>query len=230
MEQVGEAIEDGGSSPETSEDEGEEIGQPLLVKKKAASTRILDSDEEEDEAPESEGDDEVAPLNEDRDVGVAEGVCLVEGSMPPLRLDSVEDEDSLLPASQTSLAHLNATNSGLGRSLLQQHGSLSEEEDEKEEEPGKCGQGNEDEGSMSAITDGDSLELSFQWGQSLPLAQRCTSEWDGRRKKPVLHRDDTINIWEEESQWQATPATNVTQSQFLSQGLDDETQFLDEDG
>lgn len=219
VEPVGEAMEeDQSNSPETSDNEDEEVGRPLLTKKKPVSSRRLDSDDEED----TEVDETLA----EKDVAEAEGECLVatvEGSMPPLRLDSVEDEESLLPASQSIPGHLTA-DSGIGHSLLHQREDSSGEESEGEEGLGKNGLGNEEEGSMS-VTDGDSLELSFQWGQSLPLAQP-TSESEPSRRRPSLHRDDTINIWEEESQWQATPTADATQSQFLDEG----TRFLDEDG
>lgn len=146
-----------------------------------------------------------------------------------------------------------ADDSGIGNSLkpsavLSQsvsEGSLNGEEDEvlvdqmeegegEGEEEGERKGGVLEESSVSVATDGDSLELSFQWGQSLPLAQPCNpgSERDVVRKKPSLLRDGSIGTQlGEESQWQATP-TDAMQSQLPSQSIEeeDETQFLDEDG
>ena len=232
--------EEAGSDSSDDDDEPSQTWQ--LKKKSVASRLLLDSDEEEGE-PEIKG-------------GVVEGACLEEGSMPPLRLDSVEDEESLFPVSQPSPRegvsetlgqaeslkegkleqkegleleesqpqhHERTADSGISQSLRQDDVSGDESEGE---EPEKSGRGNEEVLEESTVTDADSLELSFQWGQStLPLAQpfRPESEWQEERKKPVLHHDNTIN-WEEESQWPTTPLLDQTQC------LGDETQLLDEDG
>lgn len=216
------------SDAEASSDEGEGLDQPWLVRRKSISSRRLDSDDDE-EAEVSEG------AGGSVGVGVAEGACLlntVESSMPPLRLDSVDDEGTPAPSSgRTSPA-----DSVLGQSVP-----------EEGEESGLVGKKRRRPSESEDMFDGDSSELSFQWGgQSLPPAQPCNaSEWervDGKTHQlhqpppaplpPVHQHDHTLSTQdilsrEEESQWQATP-TNP--AQFLSQGLEDETQFLDEDG
>jgi len=74
--------------------------------------------------------------------------------------------------------------------------------------------------SEDSVMDGDSAEMSFQWGQSLPPAQ-----------KPSVQQQDFLpagtqgDILGEESQWQATPIEGNTQKL-----AEDETQILDEEG
>ena len=89
-------------------------------------------------------------------------------------------------------------------------------------------------------TTDDSQELSFQWGQSLPLAQLppaslCPSPSSssgaavgaGGQRNFSLHQDplSTQDILGDGSQWQDTPSL-VPQSQVA----DDETQYLDAEG
>ncbi len=224
------------STPDSCSDDDEGVNHSHLGKRKVPTLRVLDSDDEEDslggEGKKASGGDVFAarpPLD------------LLEGSMPPLRLDSVEDTNSPLssspslspsPSQPTKTLAQSLVDSGIGPSQLQTTsltekslGAVSEGgRAEKEEEEEK-----RDEGSMSVVTDADSLEFSFQWGQSLPLAQPVNPDAPPAEDKPVrkpsLLHPDTMDISEEEeSQWQATPAKN----QLLTQDAD--TQFLDEDG
>ena len=223
---------------DSDDDDDDGVNQSYLGKRKTASSRVLDSDDEDDSpCRDSEGNTKSG----DDVFAAGLGMDCMEGSMPPLRLDSVDDTNSpLTPADQPSTQPgtlpaktltESLADSGIGQSQLQT--SMNEEAlaavSEEDEEEVEGGEERRDEGSMSVVTDADSLEFSFQWGQSLPLAQPINPDAppsvDEPTCKPSLLHADTMDMLEgEESQWQATPS----KSQSLSQ--DPDTQFLDEDG
>lgn len=211
-EEGGVAWEDGGvtwergvAGEESLDADGEDLGLPVVKRKHAL--KLLDSDSDED----GTGD-----LLAGREL-------MNESSMPPLRLDSVNSPDSLSPdvyptsqqREQPSVGPL--VDSGVGQSCEREGESV-------EESTG--GMDALEEDSNTTAGDVDSLEWSFQWGQSLPLAQPSSRGV----AMPAICRgdsDSTQDMWREEDS-QVMP---MTQSQFPSQSVEDgETQFLDEDG
>ncbi len=189
------------SSEEGSSDEEEGACQPWMVRRRPA-LRMLDSDGEEEEG---------GGL-------LAEREFLAESSLPPLRLDSVGGSDSLDPLSPgTNIASSQPprhppADSGVGESI--ECGPMTDEDGRRE-------------GPLEGGNDGESLEssMSFQWGQSLPLAQSSNPSFGGVVRHAPSQDDGTStqDMWREESQ--AMP-TNMAPSQ----SVEDETQFLDEDG
>lgn len=216
---------------EKEEDEG--LCQPLLVKQKPGAQTLLDSDSDE------------ADSREDGRSGLLAGrEFLNESSMPPLRLESIGEStssdhfspDISCPSQPTRPLGVPSADTGLGRSYKQGEGldMRNEEDDGKEEDMGgreRDAPGGGEEDSNTTAGDGDSLEWSFQWGQSLPLAQPFNPSSGGVGRSTIDRRDSdsTQDMWseEEEEESQVMPAS--TQSQTLSQD-GEETQFLDEDG
>jgi hypothetical protein len=216
----GAAVEE--ESPGATDDE--DVDHPLVVKRK----RILDSDSEDDTGDENKRDENLFLRQE----------FLYESSMPPLRLDSIGESNSPDPDMPPSLPTLQGepstdlpADSGLGRSY--EEGEDIAEEEEEEEGTRDEGKGESiavvEEDSNATVGDIDSLEWSFQWGQSLPPAQPFNPS-SGDVARPAISRGDTTrDIWEEEES-QVMP-TESSQSQYPSQSMEDgETQFLDEDG
>ena len=192
------------------EEEEEEVGQPLQAKRKS---RILDSDSDEEA-----GDADCEENN----------LFLVESSMPPLRLDSESHSppsSSHAPSADLSSRPLQG-DSGIGQSLEQtQQGVVQGAR--------RNGEVLEEMSNGTSVT-ADSLEFSFQWEQSLPLAQPWNPHNAGGVARTAPYGDDATSTQDMWAESQATPscATAPTESQFPpSQEVDDaETQFLDEDG
>ena len=161
-----------------------------------------------------------------------------DGDLPPLRLDSVGESTSSSPRYAISSSqpapvrepltgYLDDSGKGVGYTM----GSEDRKGGDRETAEKKAvSDGVLEEGSNATTADGDSLEMSFQWGQSLPLAQPFNPLSVGvvRRKLSLSHEDtiSTQDILREESQ--ATP-TCATRNQSQD-NEEDETQFLDEDG
>lgn len=219
MAEGGVAEED---SPEATDEEEEDAVQPWPVKRKHVALKMLDSDDEDDSGEGVEGSKGRSDL-------LAGDEFLVDSSMPPLRLDSFGESYSPDPLSPVQLVVTPSlptvsqkpstgllADSGLGRSLEQEAGLGVARK--------VVGEGMLEEDSN---TTADSLEYSFQWGQSLPLAQLSS----GGAVRPRVCRgdsDSTQDMWREESQ--AVPS-GIPLSQFPSQSVEEsETQFLDEDG
>ena len=220
----GEALKDASDNEDDMDDE-DSNNLKLTKKKRRLLPRVLDSD-----------DDDGADIIDNKNVS----------EMPPLRLDSDEESDSssLLPctisADVSKPVGTSLTDSGIGTGGLDSAENLDESVRTGKVDEGECIErkgviGVSEEGSLCSTNDADSLELSFQWGQSLPPAQpfdpMAAHDKPPSKKIFSLLRDnsmmDTQDILEgEESQWQPT-LTNSTQSQLNIEG---ETQFLDEDG
>ena len=237
-EEEGEREGSRGSRHSWSDEEEDGVNQSLLGKRKSQAARVLDSDDEDEDSLEK------AKAGGDSVFAGRSLLDPMEGSMPPLRLDSIDDTNSpLSPASSHSPSHspshtsshtsipqptqtlsLALQDSGIGQS---QEDPVSRGEEELEgESEGEAEEEKRDEGSVSVVTDADSLEFSFQWGQSLPLAQPVNHDMPptATHSHALLH-GDTMDFLGEESQWQATP---TAKSELLSQDAD--TQYLDEDG
>ena len=118
------------------DDEGEDVGQPFLGKRKHTSLRLLDSDDEDDEDEDDDGDNGDDEASEDEGCGknpsklMTRQEYMVESSMPPLRLDSVGGSGSPDPCSpppSPSLAPKGPLpeDSGIGHSL-EHEASLAE--------------------------------------------------------------------------------------------------------
>ena len=225
------------SSGDTDEEEEEEaLSRPLLAKQKPGGRQLLDSDSE-DEADSGEGGREDLLTGRE---------FLNESSMPPLRLESIGESTSSdpfspdvppisIPSQPTRPLVVPSADSGLGQSYEQGEGPRTRDVGDDEEEEDTLAEGGdapdgEGEDSSTTAGDGDSLEWSFQWGQSLPLAQPFNPS-SGSVVRPTVSRrdsDSAQDMWrEEEESSQEMP--NPTQDQTLSQD-GEETQFLDEDG
>lgn len=225
-EEEGEGAVGEGEGEGSCSSSGVAVASQLRPMKKKLAWR-LDSDDEDG----GDGDDE--------------GACDEIGSdsgLPPLRLDSVGESTSSSPRYPISSSQ---------SAPPAPHGALPGYLDDSEKGVGHISDGDRragvggdelearkvasegvlmEEGSNATTADGDSLEMSFQWGQSLPLAQPFNPLSVGVvRRKLSLSHDDTIStqdILREESQATPTCATR-NQSQ---ENEEDETQFLDEDG
>lgn len=195
----------------------EDLSLPLVKRKRAL--KLLDSDDSDEEDTDG-GSDGGSDLLAGREL-------LNESSMPPLRLESVGESNSPDPLSpdvhpialQQEPSVGPPADSGLGQSYEQEEGGDMEGVGD-----GTGGMGAlEEEDSNTTAGDIDSLEWSFQWGQSLPLAQLSSVGV----VMPAICRgdsDSTQDMWREESQVMPT-------TQFPSRSVEDgETQFLDEDG
>ncbi len=167
------------------------------------------------------------------DTVLREGVSGSNGGMPPLRLDSASSEASMTRSATTTN---DVDDDGDHRSTsLEDSGVAITYQDQTDRAQIRSSALSEEGSVASSTADGDSLELSLQWSASLPLAQvsshHLSPSGKKRRKEYSPLQDSTQYILEEEaeSQWQATP-TNEMQSQLISQGIEEETQFLDADG
>ena len=244
---------DVGSEEEDGYSSDEDVVDVRTTAKRARATKLIDSDE---------SDDEEVGL-EEREENKADVILDENSSFPRLRLEITEtmmgsesspvsmdtESNSFPPASQTCYKHnpshseareeadqtlVEVREGDIATNGMEEESSKSliaiESNGDKTEKTDSLGlkqperKADVEEKSLAtsedSVMDGDSTEMSFQWGQSLPLAQRPSV-----RQQDFLPTGTPGDILGEASQWQVTPMEGGTQKL-----VEDETQILDKEG